>query len=665
MTDEEKVYKSDEPAQDVSLMGRSSGLTLRGILIAIIVFAFIGWITVKAHWFSTVTPINAWDAPSPLGLTVLIIIFALNDLFKRLKMTNSFFKGAESIFIYAMIMMGAMIMTRGVMLYLPSAIMALGRGKWISPNIWLNPYYERASAWIFPKSQEAVVSFYQSDASVPWGEWIMPIISWTIFITALALTLWCLLTLVRKRWIEVEQLQYNLTNPVLSIIEDKEEISTLQKIFKNKSLIIGLIIAVIWRFFNGVHNYFPAFPEVNGVNITFHEFTENQTPLWWAFVNYPSVTFTLNSPLFIGIGYLMYTQLSFSVWFCYIIYRLLLFPWFFGGHTQAELRPIVWTMNIWTKLAMSLGLLWVMRREIKDMFIAAFIRKEKEVDDSDEPISYRMAFIGFFLGFAFLVAFSCIFLFSSLWYAIYYIGAMLLLMLTIARIRAEAGLPFNQHLGDTFDRGTLELLPATWFGESNSLYMGLMYWPFTLSSFGAIGSIASESQYMSYKRGLNQRKMTIALVIALVLGLLLAWLFYLPDLYKMGVSNGNGTANGDGYLSGWVTSYYFSFMRTEKSIPKFLIASLGLGFGGVYLFTALYRFFPWWPIHPMGYILAVFNPVAWGVWSHIFVAWFIKFTVGRYGGKKLVERLTPFFFGLILGDSLMSAFWGLVGLIMR
>ena len=45
------------------------------------------------------------------------------------------------------------------------------------------------------------------------------------------------------------------------------------------------------------------------------------------------------------------------------------------------------------------------------------------------------------------------------------------------------------------------------------------------------------------------------------------------------------------------------------------------------------------------------------------IAWLVKVLVLRYGGLHSYRRLLPFFFGLIMGESVVGCSWPLVGLI--
>jgi hypothetical protein len=53
------------------------------------------------------------------------------------------------------------------------------------------------------------------------------------------------------------------------------------------------------------------------------------------------------------------------------------------------------------------------------------------------------------------------------------------------------------------------------------------------------------------------------------------------------------------------------------------------------------------------------------LWVSVFVAWLVKLLLLRYGGLRTYATALPFFFGLIVGDSVIGSIWALVSLIFR
>jgi hypothetical protein len=72
--------------------------------------------------------------------------------------------------------------------------------------------------------------------------------------------------------------------------------------------------------------------------------------------------------------------------------------------------------------------------------------------------------------------------------------------------------------------------------------------------------------------------------------------------------------------------------------------------------------FLWWPLHPFGLVMCG----AWAMtmfWFSILLGWTAKAFVMTFGGAPVYRRVLPLFLGLVVGESLIAAFWALVGLL--
>ena len=73
------------------------------------------------------------------------------------------------------------------------------------------------------------------------------------------------------------------------------------------------------------------------------------------------------------------------------------------------------------------------------------------------------------------------------------------------------------------------------------------------------------------------------------------------------------------------------------------------GFGGFIfaILTALRYRLPWWPIHPVGFIItttSILHEI-----TSLIIVWLFKAIVIRVGGVSLYEKYRPLFFGIIAG----------------
>jgi hypothetical protein len=98
-------------------------------------------------------------------------------------------------------------------------------------------------------------------------------------------------------------------------------------------------------------------------------------------------------------------------------------------------------------------------------------------------------------------------------------------------------------------------------------------------------------------------------------------------------------------------------MRSGKWVLIFSV------FGAVVMMVLVvcYHRFYWWPIHPIGYLMAYSSAMR-ILWFSFLVGWLFNVLCMRYGGIHLFKRLRLFFVGLIIGDFLMAGSWAIVGL---
>ncbi len=83
-----------------------------------------------------------------------------------------------------------------------------------------------------------------------------------------------------------------------------------------------------------------------------------------------------------------------------------------------------------------------------------------------------------------------------------------------------------------------------------------------------------------------------------------------------------------------------------------------IGLGGVFMIFLTFmraRFF-WWPFHPIGYAMGCSWPMI-QLWFSIFLGWFLKSIILRYGGIRVYVKLRTFFLGMVLGEFLSSGAW--------
>ena len=159
-----------------------------------------------------------------------------------------------------------------------------------------------------------------------------------------------------------------------------------------------------------------------------------------------------------------------------------------------------------------------------------------------------------------------------------------------------------------------------------------------------------------------RRQMVLAGLIALVVGLGLAYWMFLTTFYEYGA---NVLAGGAESLVGGVRIYYCqgAYNATENylTVPKLpdgpRNAATGVGALLAAAVIACRVIFLRFPLHPLGYVMASINGAQ--LWWAFFCAWAFKSTILRLGGVRLYQRLIPAFLGLALGHFFTAGIvWG-------
>jgi hypothetical protein len=79
------------------------------------------------------------------------------------------------------------------------------------------------------------------------------------------------------------------------------------------------------------------------------------------------------------------------------------------------------------------------------------------------------------------------------------------------------------------------------------------------------------------------------------------------------------------------------------------IAALIVGMTLTFGMAQMRLLFWWWPLHPVGYLVANVWGAQWW-WMPLFIGWLLKSVTIRYGGLRLYQRMIPVAIGIIVGD---------------
>lgn len=593
---------------------------------------------------------------APPAIAMLFFVVLANRGLKKL-LGREFLNRAELIIVYAMLLTGVLVSTRGLveklvptLAYLPYySTPANNLGTTVSRHLpaWAVPFVPGTPS---TDMSDAMRDYWDGNGGVvPWSTWVGPLCAWLVLISCVILVFLCLATLLRRQWMDNEQLRFPLTTLPLAMVTDETE---GQPFFSNRLMWAGTAFSFLIFGINGLAANFPEVPKmVTDFNIMpfFSERPLNA-------IDYTPLYISLAA---IGFAFFLPLDLLFSFWFFYWLTRAQdVAAISFGG-----LPTGIGTHNarIWTGFQAAGAYLVLVAAYVRigwPYFKAAAqsaLGRGPHVDDSNEMMPYRAAFTGLFLGFSGIILWLWLAGMHPL-LAMAQMGLYLFLLAVImSRGVAEGGLLMTEtsflpsHL-----IGLVYPLPA--LGPTNLSMLGMTNLMFARDMRGILLSAFLDGQKMAREVGLGPRRLLAPLLLAVVVGTASALVFFLHFNYR------DGALALYGY-PGWNSGVMFKSTASiinGTPLPNDATAWGGLGVGVVVTTLIVWARtrFSWIPFHPLGYALAP----TWTMncfWFPFLVAWMIKSLIMRFGGVDTYRKVAPFMLGLILGEFSAAVFWSL------
>ncbi len=364
-------------------------------------------------------------------------------------------------------------------------------------------------------------------------------------------------------------------------------------------------------------------------------------------------------PFAIGMGMLLPTDLAFSCWFFYIFWRLQRLGAAVLGLNKIPSFPFVEEQSAAAYFGLCLFALWMGRDQIKAVITHAF--KRTDLDDSKEAMPYSWAVWGLILGSVFLLAFSY-YIRMSIWVAVLFFCFYWMISLAVTRIRAELGPPAHD-----LHRGGPDYIITNVFGMGNpigpqNLTALTQYFWFNRAYRAHTMPIQLEAMKMAEQTGMPFRPMTIALVVASIVGTLSAFWANAHCFYSYGMSAKMSFVGRHfgvepySRLASWINAPQPPDLMKAGAYVVGLFVTIGL--------MILRVRFVWWPFHPVGYAISS----SWSMnclWMPILIAWLAKTIIMHYAGAKTFQKAIPIALGLILGEFIVGSLWCILGIVLQ
>jgi hypothetical protein len=498
---------------------------------------------------------------------------------------------------------------------------------------------------------------------IPLDQWLRPALAWSILIGALFMGFLGFNVLMRKQWVENERFTFplNLVPKMLFLGEHDDLTGQVKSLFHNKLMWIGFAVALVYAILKGVNHYIPQVPCFNlsdqwGAPRLDSYFTN---PIIKAYLT--NVNLSLVLCLF-SIMLLVEKDLLFSIWAGFLLFQ---FMYMFGklfNFSRFEGYPWEWTQAIGSFITFALLAIFAGRRHLADAIKSALGRL-KDAEDGKELFSYRTALLLIFLSLGIIIAWG---MWTNMGWlaALLYFGFILVCGFSASKIRAECGAPFGYWM-PYFGMSFVSALGGfAVFGSTGMLVATIASGFMCVSCFLFIAPVQVEMMELGRACNVRPRDITWGLVLGLLGGLFVGGFVLLVWVYGFGADN---LRYSWPYGQGW---YFNNFRGLEMAADKavatgssliskanqplnviYNVDAKGIGIGAVVtlILAGLRSTFMWFPLHPIGYVLAT-TFFARTMWFSAFLAWLTRSLVLRIGGAHSIRKgLVPVSVGLFLG----------------
>ena len=572
-----------------------------------------------------------------------LIVLLLNPLARLL--TGSGLRSGELATVYIMMIVSSAIPSWGfVMNIIP---FLGGLFYYATPeNNWASIIHPNLNAWMVVHDQQAVWKLFEGaerGEPVPWNIWSRPMLLWGLFVLNIYFVTLCVLTVLRKQWMEHERLIFPLSILPLELSAQEEGKST-PPLLRNYLTWVGFAVPMLINSINALNSYINYIPRVD-IN-SYLRVVRN------------SITLFLE-PRFevIGLSYLLSLDVSLGVW---------LFAFLASLHTGLE-RAVGWSIGPGQPYSMPASAsvahlaqgamfflvfssLWSARKHIRLVLQKALGRAD-EVDDSDEMMSYRTAVFGALLG-SVVAVFWLAQTGLNFISALFYFALCLITFIGLARVISQAGLAYGVSpvAPPVF---TVNALGSSFLGAGGMTALGLNFaWSADLRTF-VMASAATGLKIAEVTR-LEGRRLFWAVAAAIVVTLAAAAWAVTTIAYKYGGINLGGW--GFGGLTRLTGNWIVHNIVNPEEFYGWHLAYTGIGSVCMAVLTYIKARFVGFPVHPVGLALGLTYPIS-RIWFSVFIAWLLKALILKYGGARAYRALRPFFLGLVLGAFGSAGLW--------
>lgn len=642
-------------------MSHSTPITIRAVLLGALLSAALALLNPYTQYVAAAWSIG-WGS-LPMGpVFVLFLLVAANGLLTRGWQRLAFARG-ELLLAYSMMIITFPL----VRVYLPYLIGTLSYAFYrASPeNDWEHLIWPHVPPWFQPASADVMSSFWEGmpkGGAVPWGEWVAPLAAWGVFAAALLTAMFCLAALMRKDWIERQRLTFPLVDVPFAVVGDQPVPTLSRSIFSNRIFWIGFAVPAVISFLHWLSRIFPAVPDPVLEYLVGRTFAGFGLP--WNVLGDMRIRIYF---AVIGITCLIPGEVSLSLWLFYLLYCVALVAFAGLGITASASsavgfnpRSFIGFAEAGGFIAVAAAALWQSRRTLGSA-ARGLVGMGDTGADASAPLSGRAALLGFLAANA-VMTWWAVRAGMSWWSFCVLVGLFYVVLLGCSRLVAAAGVMRTDAAVYPFPREImLRMIGAAPIGAPSLTIMAYL----SMTYMSDIENSSMPQMINSFKLVHSERlrgvAFTWAAAVAVAAVLIFSSIGLLEVAYRYGASS-----VGCWPLTGAATC---AFRQLDSSLHapelpnNWLRGALAGGAAFTFLLIWLSSRFVWWPVSPVGFIIASAFFTNYGLWFNAFIGWSLATLIRHYGGLALYRRLRPAFLGLVLGEFLTRSGLAALGMV--
>lgn len=626
-------------------------VTLRAVLLC------IPLLIINAYWVVQMEVVRYSAHPTTISLlfnTVfeLLILTLLNRMVRRVAPRLALERG-ELLLIYAVLCIGSCVAGHDMLqVFVPMLSWSFRHAN--ASNNWANVINPNLKSGFFITDEQIYKGYYLGNDTI-WRlqyvkAWLPVVLAWTLFVTTLLFVMLCINAILRKQWTDNERLTYPIVQLPLQITT--EQAFEPKGLFRNRLFWIGFLLAGTIDTVNSLNYYYPNIPTIftPGFGQSFLDIGPYFTEKPWRAIGWTPISFY---PFMIGLGMFLPLDFLFSCIFFYWFWKLEKVTAVAMAYDQDPRFPYTENQSFGAYIAFCLYSIWISRSYLKQVLLRAFGRKST-LDDSQEPMSYRGALTGIFLGVSALVSFAA-YLGMTWWIGVLFFAMYFALALAITRMRAELGTPVHDLHFTGPEMIMTRISGSRAFDAQNLTVFALFFW-FNRAYRSHPMPHMLEGLKLAEQTRTSYRKWTLAMLFLGGFAVFVAFWAVLHLMYDYG-------AQGKSRMSFGAEAYnqLNTWLKTPEPGKYGEMVAVWVGFGIAFLLQWLRIQIPWWPLHPLAFAVTS----SWEinlVWGPLFLAWVFKSLILRYGGRGGFHKSLPFFLGLMLGQFVVGSLWNIYGI---